>query len=78
MRSDAEKAVDGLLGRLGMIRKEKAAAAKTAREKKFAAKAKTEKFIQDKRDAVKKDIKKKAHAKAGMEEKKKREKMRLD
>merc|ERR1719440_2164619 len=66
VRSDAEKAVDGLLGRLGMIRKEKTEAAKTARDKKFAAKAKAEKFVQDKRDAVKKDIKKKLHAKAGM------------
>ena len=37
-----------------------------------------EQFIQDKRDAVKKDIKKKLHAKAGMAEKKSREKMRLD
>ena len=78
VRSDSEKQIDGLLGRLNLIKKEKSSTAKAKLDEKRKIKAKKEKFIQDKRDAVKKEIKKKKYAKDGMKEKRAREKMRMD
>mmetsp|Transcript_97521 Transcript_97521/g.271381 ORF Transcript_97521/g.271381 Transcript_97521/m.271381 type:complete len:287 (+) Transcript_97521:1-861(+) len=76
--TEQEKAINSLLSRLYLVRKEKRRLRNESSEKKKVIKEKREKFIQDKRDAITAETKKKRYIKKGMEEGKRRKAMRLD
>merc|ERR1740121_3492895 len=76
--SERDKAINSLMDRLHVVRKEKARIRTQAREKKKVIKAKQEKFIQDKRDAVTAQFKKERYMKQGHEELRKRRRLHLD
>lgn len=76
--SDRERAINRLMTRLHTVRKEKQRIRAKASAKKKATKAVREKFIQDKREEVKKEARKKRYIKQGNEEKTKRKAMRLE
>lgn len=76
--SEREKEVNSLLIRLNTIRKEKHRIRQASNSKKKAAKEVREKFIQDKRDVVTKEARKKRYIKEGNTEQMRRKAMRLE
>merc|ERR1712039_149407 len=70
--SDRERAINQLMNRLHTVRKEKLRIRSKASAKKKAAKDARQKYIQDKREVVQKEARKKRYIKEGNEEKQKR------
>mmetsp|Transcript_122197 Transcript_122197/g.225119 ORF Transcript_122197/g.225119 Transcript_122197/m.225119 type:complete len:1080 (-) Transcript_122197:67-3306(-) len=76
--SERDHAINSLLNRLYTVRKEKHRIRKDASAKKKAVKEKQDKFIQDKRDAVTKELRKKRYIKQGMQESQRRKAMKME
>jgi len=76
--SEREHEINSLMNRLLVVRKEKKRIRTEASQKKKTLKEKREKFIQDKRDAVTKEVRKKRYIKQGNEEARRRKALRLD
>lgn len=78
MSSEREKEVNSLLSRLYTIRKEKARVRKESSERKKKVKEVQDRFIQEKRDAHRKEAKKNRYIKEGQKDAKKRKAMMMD
>lgn len=76
--SEREKEVNSLLSRLYTIRKEKARVRKESSERKKKVKEVQDRFIQEKRDAHRKEAKKNRYIKEGQKDAKKRKAMMMD
>jgi ribosome biogenesis protein BMS1 len=76
--SEREKQINNLLSRLHAVRKEKQRIRQASNAKRKATKEVQDKFIQDKRDLVKKEARKKRYIKEGQTESKRRQAMRLE
>jgi len=76
--SEREKEINGLLIRLNTVRKEKNRIRKAGNVRRKNVKEVREKFVQEKRDAVKVEVRKKRYVKEGMAETKKRKAMKLE
>merc|ERR1712224_956333 len=76
--SEREKQINSLLTRLNTVRKEKHRIRQASNLRRKEKKEVQEKFIQDKRDAVTAEMKKKRYIKEGQQEQIRRKAMRLE
>jgi len=76
--NEREKQINGLLNRLNTVRKEKHRIRQASNARRKSVKEVREKFIQDKRDAVQAEMRKKRYVKEGQVEQQRRKAMRLE